>query len=145
VCIEGRKKFLAPRERLASLRNEASSTFAEPVRSHGAGARRLQGLPMPTPVRGDIMTVSKIASPHKAGSSRSRERAAEAEVAKLPSDEAAFLRMRFGVGQPHERIAEIAAASGWSFAEVQQIQARALKRLRWRSLRANAHTEWDEV
>jgi DNA-directed RNA polymerase sigma subunit (sigma70/sigma32) len=55
-------------------------------------------------------------------------------LARLPFDEAAILSMRFGLcGRPHT-VAEAAAACHLSAARVRRLEARALKRLRWRSL-----------
>ena len=74
-----------------------------------------------------------------------RERVVETEIARLPPDEAALLRMRFGLRQRARTIAEIATLRGLTRAQVRRLQARALKRLRRQSVAADGTIEWDEV
>jgi len=69
----------------------------------------------------------------------------EAEIAKLPSLEASLLRSRFGIRTAPQTTAEVAANHSLSIVEVRQIEARALRRLRWRSMSAHDVPDWDEV
>jgi DNA-directed RNA polymerase sigma subunit (sigma70/sigma32) len=72
---------------------------------------------------------------HPSGSrSTPLEIAAQEEIFSLPSDEAEVLRLRFGLSQPRLAIREIAAKRDSTIREVEQVEARALQRLRWRSL-----------
>lgn len=91
------------------------------------------------------MATHPLSAAHEGRSSTARDLATEVEVDTLPSDEGVFLRARFGLGATPQTLAEIAASRGLSLEEAQRIEARALQRLRWRSLSAKAETDWDEV
>ena len=70
---------------------------------------------------------------------------AEAEINKLPPDEAALLRLRFGLRQRPQTLAEVAATLGLTLREARRLEARALQRLRWLSVLMPRENDWDEI
>ena len=91
------------------------------------------------------MVLRQAASARHPAALRCREFATDAELAKLPRDEAALLRMRYGLGERPRTPAEVADALNLSCRDAARLHVRALQRLRWRSMAANDDTEWDEV
>jgi len=69
----------------------------------------------------------------------------QVEIDQLPPEEAALLRLLFGPHQRPRTLNEAAAALGLTPTEAERVQARALQKLRWLSLRTKCENDWDEV
>ena len=108
----------------------------------GSGAD-YQPRPLRRPAaQGEILAVARNVRARRIGGRRQPfERLAEAEIAKLPPDEAAVLRMRYGFGERALPMTEIAEVLGLLFIDALRLHAAALHRLRWLAWRGTSERE----